>query len=196
MPQEIKYKSLGCEVSIQVPSNVEDFDINAKRAGACLSEAINNVVYRGVLADFREAFCDAVEASTSITRRSTVVGKTKETKEDILKYENEGDYVNRVRVEKGWVEDNTALQAIATEVSSKLVFDASATERKGPGPKKLPNAYKAAAAKIFANGNQDKWATKFGITLTGDATKDADLIGWGIKRDVEKAEAEKLAGIA
>lgn len=187
-----KFRSLGCDLNVQVPSTVEAFDTSARKVGACLEEAINNVVYRGVLAEFRDSFCEKVAEKTGIARR---VKKTiKNTKgEDVEVLENEGDFIAYVRVQKGWTEDNKELQSIADDVASSLLFDASATERKAPTPKKLPKDYVEAATRFFTNGTQEKWASKFGLTLSGDQAKDIEAIGWKLKVDVEAQQKALLA---
>lgn len=58
--KKVEYSSLGLALNLSVPDSVEEFDKNAKRAGACLGEATNNVVYRGMLADFRYYFLHGI----------------------------------------------------------------------------------------------------------------------------------------
>lgn len=196
-----KYMSLGVEVNVPVPSDVAEFDLNAKRVNACLDEAIDNVVYRSYLADFRNLFCEVVETSTSIARKTKVVKKG--DKEVEVWDETEGEYIRGIRATKGWEDDNSALQLIAEAVLTTvnadgklvLLFDASASERKQTGPKKLAIAYKEAAQRIFTNGNQDKWGTKLGLTYTGDQTKDIEILGWAVKRvedEKRKAQIEQI----
>lgn len=192
MPVEQKFRSLGVEVSVQVPATVDEFDQNAKSVGACLREAVSNVVYRGVLAEFRDAFCDAVEEKSGVERKRKDSGKKTEAGEVILIVdESEGEYLRRVRAEKGWTEDNSVLQSIANEVATELVFDASATEPKERKPKKVPAKYLTAAQRIITNGTQSKY-DRFGIVWTGDAAKDAETLAWKIKAEVEEAEKAKL----
>lgn len=182
-----KYKSLGFEVSFQVPETVEEFDANAKRVGACLSEAINNVVYRSSMAEYREGFLhgydvldDAgkvvkhikgVDEVTGIERKTKSSGKQRtvkgadgvETKEDITVWdEKESEYLDRVIAEKGWDEATAAknLQPIADAVAGAIAFDASARERKPAQPKKLPQMYVDSATRVIDNGNQEKIVKK------------------------------------
>lgn len=192
-----KYRSLECDVNIQVPASNEDFDSNAKKAGACLEEAINNVVYRGVLNDFRDKFCDAVEAKTGVERRTQPTGKKDDKGADILEYaESEKKYVDRVRAEKGWTEDNSVLQSIADEIATTLTFDASATERKPSLPKKLANDFRVAAERIFTNGTEAKYATQWNLAFTGDRAKDIETLGWAIKADFTKKQGELLGSLS
>lgn len=88
--QTKKFSSLGLEINLNVPSTVEEFDQNAGKTGACLDEAINNVVYRGMLAEYREALLHGLpevkDAAGNITRPAidgleTITGIERPTKE-------------------------------------------------------------------------------------------------------------------
>lgn len=191
-----KFRSLGCDVSINVPQTVEDFDLNAKKAGACLAEAVNNVIYRGTLNEFRDNFCEEVEKETGVERTASPTGKKNSDGTDVLEYDlSEGKYIQHVRTTKGWADDNTVLQGIADKVAATLTFDASAPERKPSEPKKLAAMYKEAATRIFTNGNQAKWGTQFNLTYTGDQAKDIELLGWAIKRDSDEKQKQLMAGV-
>lgn len=161
--QTTKYNSLGLDVNLSVPSSVEEFDLNAKKVGACLTEAINNCVYRGSLATFRTVFLHGQEANveeglTEISGLDTITGIERKTKESgkkddkgnpILTFdETEGDFFKRILAEKG-VEAST-FQHHADLVASSIVFDASAKERKAPAPKKLPDWAKKTAEEFLA----------------------------------------------
>lgn len=208
------FSSLGVDFKHQVPASIEEFDLNAKKSNACLDEAINNVVYRNSLAEFRDAFIYGLPALTPdlekgiTTSRAKVAGlqeisgiprKTKTEKrgdkEVQVPDESEATYVKRVAAEKGWEGTDDAahpeLQAIADAIAPHILFDASATERKAAGPKKLPEDYLNAAKRIFANGNQEVWAKKFGLTLTGDAEKDTLTVGWKIREVELKKQRER-----
>lgn len=194
-----QYKSLGLAVNLSVPETVDEFDANAKSAGSCLNEAINNVVYRGSLAEFRDEFTSAVEDKYKIDRKTKDTGKTKEVdgkQQAILAYdETEAEFIERVVATAGIkLED---LQPLADEVAAKIVFDASARERKAPAPKKLSQEYKTAATNLMASVTDD---AKINKTLsqyleearcvfarTGVADTDAEALGWLIK-DYQKAK--------
>lgn len=204
--QTKQFDSLGVKATAQnVPTTVEEFDTNAKRSGACLDEAVNNVIYRSFLADFRALFCEAVETATEIVRK---VKSVKKGDKDVEVWdETEGEYIRRVRTSKGWEDDNTELQRIADVVSQSpdLKFDASATERKATGPKKLPENYKVAALRIFTNGSQVKWAEKLGLTYAEEVGENEEAIakvrnanletlGWAIKK-VEDEKRKKAVEV-
>lgn len=79
------FSSLGCDVPLNVPSTVDEFNSSAwattpedKRIGnPCLTEAINNIVYRTSLAEFRDLFLhgrDAVKDDQGNVKVPAVVG--------------------------------------------------------------------------------------------------------------------------
>jgi hypothetical protein len=229
---------LGLVLALNVPSTVEEFDQNAKRVGACLASAINNEVYRGTMAEFREVLIHGSEAVVKdgvtsgynfkgleerfdFPRLTKKTGKTRDVvvngttvKEEIEVYdESESDYIKRLCAAKGWNDDKTKsdnLQPIADELSGLLTFDASQTERKAAGPKKLAKQYREAAENIFKNENQNKWVGRLkeenDIILSFDtepAPEDPtfaavrngniDKLGWAIKarEDAKAKEAVK-----
>jgi len=239
------YKSLGLNVALLVPETVQEFDANAKKEGACLNEGINNVVYRGALAEFRDTFlhgrkeepaADGKPAVTEIkgveqltgVERLTEPVKGKDGKpvvkdgEAVTKYsESEGDYFDRVCATTNRTPES--FQALADEVAAQIVFDASATERKPAGPKKLAQKYKLTAARILAGPNLGNFvSTKLSnigktFTATGDMTKtyegtytaadgttktikvsdkDAEALGWLVKELSDWQDAQRLAEMA
>lgn len=186
------YSSLGLEVVFTVPESVEEFDTNAKRAGACLDEATNNVIYRGSLAEFREQFCERLASETDIARFSKPLldkenkpRKDAEGNELITYTESEADFVKRVCAEKGV--EVTAFQTIATAIGAGITFDASARERVSRLPVKLKAEYLNTADRILQSGDFSKVNAAFAQyniplpTLSGDATKDRDVLGRSIK---------------
>lgn len=143
------YSSLGLNVTLSVPESVEEFDQNAKRSGACLDEATNNVVYRGSLAEFRDSFCEKLSEQSGVSRLTKSSGKKDADGNDILVYaESEAEYAKRVAAEKN-VEVST-FQPLADEVAASITFDAAARERKAPAPKKLPDWAKKVAEEFLA----------------------------------------------
>lgn len=192
--KQLSYKSLGIDIKLNVPETVDEFDLNAKKTGACLLEATNNVIYRGSLAEFRDAFCAAVEDATGISRGTEpILDKENKPRVDkdgapMLKYtETEADYFKRVCAEKSV--EPSSFQAIADKVAEAIVFDASATERQPAGPKKLAQKYQDDAKKILAfdDAKLAKVNKRFNdalgksFTSTGDAEKDVQTLGWLVK---------------
>jgi hypothetical protein len=59
--QTVEYRTLGYKLPFEAPSTVDEFNANAWKAptgegNPCLTEAINNIIYRGSLAEFRFVF--------------------------------------------------------------------------------------------------------------------------------------------
>lgn len=208
------YKSLGLSVNLSVPESVAEFDANAKRAGACLEEAINNCVYRGSLADFRYSFLHGldedkekniaavpgIEQTTKIERLTKPTGRKDKDGADILVYnETEADYFARVCVEKKV--EATAYQALADTIAKTITFDASARERKPSLPKKLAQKYKDTATAIMSGANFKRFTADVkkalgkDIVLTNDKDKDVEAVGWIVKAFAEYKEQQALASM-
>jgi len=249
-----KYSSLGLDVNLSVPETLDEFDANAKKAGACLAEAISNVVYRGSLAEFRYHFLhgisqqeidedkehatfaegtqpiQGVEDLTKIERKTVQVKdkagnpvvKDGEPVTNFDPEDSEAKYFKRVCAEKSV--EPSSFQSTADAVATALVFDASASERKATGPKKLAAKYKEKAAAVIANGTTETFITaKFvptvgrtpTFTLTndqtktfsvtwksGDATKnatvsdkDAEALGWLVKEYSDAIAAQATGSL-
>lgn len=209
-----QFKTLGLPVQLEVPSTVEEFDQNAKKAGACLAEATNNVIYRGSLAELRDLIIhgrDAVPASegqpavaafkgmeevTGIARKTKTVKRgTGESAKDVEVYdETEGDYIDRVVAEKKV--ELSSFQSLFDAAAALIPFDASATERKPVGPKKLPEKYRNLATEFlsgainpatkkprnlagFVVAAEKQLGTKW--EKSGDTAKDTESLGWYLK---------------
>jgi hypothetical protein len=210
-----KYSSLGLDIDLSVPDSEAEFNANAGKEGACLAEATNNVVYRGMLATFRYHFLhgisekdladdsshksfvegttpiEGVDVVTGIERKEVPVldkeGKPRIVDgEPLTQYDpddSEAKYFKRVCAEKNLKPEN--FQDLANRIAAALVFDASASERKAVGPKKLAAKYKEKAARILAGNNvaalqakyeglvrnPDGSAKSFSFTATNDQTK-------------------------
>lgn len=168
---------MGLDFELSVPETQAEFDKLAGKDGACLNEAILNVVYRSTLPDVRDRFISELEtASGESFPQVTVKVEGKDTLIDDPKT-SDGAFVKAVRAKKGWTEP-TAWSAAATpillralagnpkavdtdgkpdeEARKPIAFDPKATERKPRKPAKLPADYLATATKVFANNNQHK----------------------------------------
>lgn len=213
-----KFTSLGFAVLLSVPENVTEFDANAKKEGACLSEAIANVIYRGSLADFREKFAEAVEEATSVERQTKTVmieveengvkiKKPKMAKNDagveepvVVYDESEADYLKRVEASGVSKAD---LQKIANSVAATIAFDASERERKAPQPKQLAAKFVDAAKQLLAAFADSRKLEEFNKRLhkalaktfvpTGDAAKDQQALGQLVKDYTAWNESQALA---
>jgi hypothetical protein len=190
-----QYNSVGLKANVLIPQTVEEFDQLAKRSGACLESASDNVVYRGVLSGVREDLVEAVEKHTGVARLSTT---TKKGDKEIVTYtESDGEYLKRVKAEKKWTDEDyvRALQPLMDTIvaSEANAFDPSETVREAKKPKKLAQSYIDAATRVFSNGNAEKIAARIeaesGTKTTfvaDDGTpetkaKNIELLGWSIK---------------
>jgi len=176
--KQAKYKSLGLEVRFNVPETVDEFDSNAKRVGACLDEATNNVIYRGSLAEFRDALCDKVGEAYGIDRQTKDSGRKNTDGTPIMVYdETEADYIDRVVSTKGIKREE--LQPLADAVASGIEFDASARERKAPKSPTIPKWALEQAKGIIASGKLDVVNGRFhkliGKTFTATDNAEADV---------------------
>jgi hypothetical protein len=192
-----KFESLGLVLSLMVPAAVDEYDTLAKKPGACLEDAIDNVVYRGALADFRFYFCEALEETTKIERKTKPVlddkgvQKTKKVNgvdEPQWAYdESEATYVKRVCLQTG--KKITDFQSLADEVMARtkevkdgdvvtninlIRFDPTPSERGPGGPKKIAKVYIEAAEKVIAQGKESQVAAALAKILGHpvEATKD------------------------
>jgi hypothetical protein len=175
--KQTEYRSLGIDVKLNTPDSVAEFDALAKRVDGCLEEATNNVVYRGMLAEFRETFlhgCEKTEDSPAIKgveERSGIERKFKTVMKDgktVLRNgeevtvwaETEGDYFKRVLAELSKKEGKDVpaahFQTLADEVAASLVFDPTERERKERGPVKLAKMYVEKATEVLTQGRHEK----------------------------------------
>lgn len=191
------YSSLGLELNLSVPTTVEEFDQNAKKQGACLAEATNNVVYRGMLASFRYHFLHGVsekdltddkehkvlKAGTKpikgVEEVSGIDRKTIPVMKDGKQVVRDGQPVEAFDPEDSEAKyfkrvcaakgvEASAFKSIADAVSTALVFDASATERAPAGPKKLAQKYKDVALQFLTGKkNLEKLQKAFAKDLNG-----------------------------
>jgi hypothetical protein len=208
-----QFKSLGLAVNLSVPSTVQEFDTNAKREGACLEEATNNIVYRSCLAELRDLFlhgCDedkeaGITAFTGVEQTYKVERKTKGTgrkdsegKEIVVYAETEAEYLERVRREKKL--ELTVLQPLMDKAAARVKFDAAARERKPAAPKKLAAKYKESAEAVLKGPHLKRFVADVDKALgkkfvaTGDAAKDVEALGWLVKEFLAwKEEQNRLA---
>lgn len=142
---------------------------------------------------------DGVEQVTGIARKTVPVldkddkpvlkdGVAQETWD---KEDSEAKYFKRVCAEKGV--EPSSFQALAQTVADSIVFDPSATERKPSAPKNLPkDILEKATAKVGQGEEAFNKVAKLiakdlaseQVAWTGDATKDADSLGWAIKAHI------------
>lgn len=204
----MKTVNYGCLVWDNLPfQNAEDvaeFDRLAGKEGACLEEANANVTYRGgVLGKARDLLVEMIAAKTGIAQNFTVkkVKRKDGTESEVKEYEKDSDYVERVVAQLGVTEEAFAAQyqTEAAAITAAVAFDPKASTRTG-APKKLPDMYKDAAAKLVAAGRLEFWVNKlkeenaYVVIVSGDAEKDTLALGWGIReRELQKSRAAMAA---
>ncbi len=214
-----EYSSLGLTIPFQVPGTVEEFNENAKRPSACLDEAVNNIVYRNSLAEFRDVFLhgrkevkgqDGQVKVTEIKGVEQLSGverltETKELKEkeadglvktvDVFT-ESEAVYFKRVcgilaKQQERSIDDVVkGYQSLANTVAASIDFDASASERKPAGPKKLPKAYLEVAQRAITAGKADKLAGLLADSLGRQVGLTVEELAVAMQED-EAMEKEK-----
>lgn len=205
-----KVSTLGFDLNYDVPSSIEEFDQRAKQSGAALREANKNVIYRSVLAEFRDAFCEKVAAQTGIERRTRVVKpevKNEQgeiTQEEVLAWdEKEKQFFDRVcgeLVAQGQYPSAEAsaasFQSLAQEVISAIDFDPSASERTS-GPKKTPKTYVGIAEELIKMAGSVEDAVARFNKKTGRAVEaTADALAKGIWEDQLAQKKSIAAGYA
>lgn len=153
---------MGQVLPVEVPSTAEEFDQLAGRTGACVDEASKNVIYRSWNHDFREAFCEALEAETGEPRKSHEEGEG--DKKKVVYDEKEAPYYNRLIADKHITEE--AAQSIANTVAAGIKFDPTPAKRGGKAPKELvllvDNAFTA-----IESAEHPLTAEKFAANLAG-----------------------------
>lgn len=161
------FKTLGVPVALSVPSTVEEFDQLAKRAGACLDEAVSNVVYRGTFNELRELIVSGRDAEPAkdgqpaisefkgleeLTGKPRTTKKVKRGDKEVEIYdESPQEYVTRVfGPVDSW--NGNAPDVLAKTVAAAglaVAFDPSAREKQPAGPKKLAEKYKTTATNFL-----------------------------------------------
>lgn len=204
-------------VPFQVPESVEEFDQNAKRSGACLEEAINNVVYRGSLASWRDLFLHGVdvggateikgvEQKTGIQRKTKTVELSTKNEDGSHKFteawdETEANYFKRVCAETARNNSQTLeavvalFQPVATEVAGRVPFDASESEKRAPTSKTPPKDFLRAAQTAIDAGKGEILASILTNKLGKTVLATVEALGFGMKEDEDnekRARRESL----
>ena len=208
--KQTEYRSLGLDIKLNTPVSVDEFDTLAKRVNACLDEATNNVVYRGMLAEYRETFCERVELESKIERKWKTVMKdgkpvVKDGNESTVWDETEADYFKRVCAEQKC--EPSKFQSLADEVAAYLVFDPTERERKERGPVKLAKMYVEKATEVITQGRHEKViqhiqkdlkdTVPLPVLADGDSeevkTKNINALGHYIKAHISWKEKNSVA---
>jgi len=68
MPKTYESTSCGLDLTFSGPESVEIYDQQSGKSGACLEDAVTNVIYRSTLPKWQRAFADALKALTKVER--------------------------------------------------------------------------------------------------------------------------------
>lgn len=169
--QSVIVSTLGYKLNYDVPSSIEEFDRLAKRTNAALDEANKNVIYRSVLATFRDAFLhgldevkegdvvvspaiDGLEKLTGIERKTKVTkpevkdADGKITQEEVTAWdEKEEEYKSRVYAtlcSEGKFPSIEAATANYAPLAQQIIAAIAFDPSKTErvsGPKKTPKTY-------------------------------------------------------
>lgn len=209
-----QYNPLGMSPTFQIPESVDEFDTLAKRAGACLDEAVANIMYRGPFADWRDMFLhgfeangskfDGIDKQTGIERKTKVVELTSKNEDGSPKTreaydESEAVYWNRVKtslVQAGRFPSEEAVianfQPWAQQVADAITFDPSQAERKERGPKKVPKQYIELAQRYIDQGKADVLAKKLTKWLGREVGIAVEVLAQAIKDDQDRRAKEQM----
>ena len=187
---------MGMDVAFSVPSDVAEFDQNAKKVGACLESAIDNVVYRGSLAVFRAKFCETVEKETGIARKTKLVTLKSKNEDGSAKTSEvwdgtEVEYFSGVLAQTS--REAASFAATAQSVADTIEFDASERERAAAGPKRIGKAFLDAATKAQSEGKLEVLAEKLAKKLKHEVAPTIEAVALGIKEFQEMQTAAMLA---
>lgn len=187
------YRSLGMVIPLQVPATVEENDqlANAgevKRVNPTLEDAIDNVVYRSALADFRYQFCEEVEKTTGIKRKFKVLvdkdgnpRKDKDGNERTVFTESEGEYIDSVLAQTNRTIESFA--DVRDAVVAKLKYDPTATERGEAGPKTPPKGIYEQVDALIAGGSHTAVAASLATILGRQVGEDRESLARAIHED-------------
>lgn len=194
--QDRKYRSLGFDVTVSVPSTVEENDKLAGRANATLEDAVDNVVYRSGngLPAFREALAEGIEQATGIKRQSEAImtkatptapaeqKKDSETGELLFKFtESEADYIDRVLAETTRTRESFADQAAAAQ--SAVKYDPTASERTPGGPKTPPKTVFETVDALISAGQATQVAASLTTILGRQVEADRESLARAVHQD-------------
>lgn len=192
------YKSLGLPCTVDVPGTVEEYNTLANRtdgSNAALDDAIDNVVYRSVLNNFRWKVVEAIDNDPTIPvkmNRKTV--KDKDGKDVEVIDEAEGKYFARVCATLGLADEAAVVAkfgALAAKVSAGLKFDPAARAKTEKEPT-ISKAVQKIVDDIFSKG--DTAVQKTAKRLTKELGRPVEPTRESITGAVvswEKAEMER-----
>jgi len=177
------FDSLGVSIKLSVPETVEEFNkLDAARPNACLDEAINNVVYRGALAEFRSKFVEEVVKAC---------GYTPELDEDENWKDSEGLVFKKALLHAKRTAES--FQELAQTIADGIVFDPTARARGAGSPKKIAKVYLEAADAIIAQNKAEAVAEKLSGLLGVAVAADKESLARAISANEARKRAEAQA---
>lgn len=190
--------TLDCTFPVKVPSTADEFDQLAGRKGACVEEAIRNIIYRSVNHEFRAKLCAKLEEHTGIPRETKTTGEGDSAKTEYT--ETEKKYKARLIID-GHVDQETC-QIFANEIAKEIKFDPSPSKRRGGPTKEIQVAAESILNAISMGQSSPeivsaKVAAKLGLAdfvSSFGEFNEASLIQALIAID-EKEKREKVSGL-
>lgn len=200
-------KTLGFELSVTVPDSVEDFDKLAGKPGAALTEAINNVIYRGWNNDFRATFLERVEKETKVAwpvdqKKTDAQPERKDKKPKTPILIPEGDYLDLV-IAAGYTREQ--LLPIAVEVAAEITFD---PKSEGRGTGKVGKQFLEAAEQVLSKddahvakvvGNLERLNPGLKVALDDEKVEgrpSKETLAKAIKVNEDRKRADNMAELA
>lgn len=192
------YNTMGIDVIFSVPTSIEEFDQNAKKTGAGLASAIDSIVYRGSLAQFRPKFCEAVEKETGIVRKTKLVTLKSKNEDGTAKTSEvwdgtEVEYFANVLAKTN--RNAASFTKLAQSIADSIAFDASERVRVAAGPKKIGKAYLDSALKAQNEGKLEDLAAKLSKKLKRDVAATVETVAAGIKELMDAQAAAQMAAL-
>jgi hypothetical protein len=194
MPRTKTYRSLGVNVTVNVPDNPfapgEDNHL-------IFEAGIDNCIYRGGkgLSLFRELFAKAVEDATGVEAETKVALNSKgEPRKD-----EDGNEIRvfaadeSERVEKALAKANRTIesfQELANTISTQIVCDPKIKERGPSEPKTPPKSVYATVDALFTQGQQTQVAAALSTILGRTVEAERESLARAIHED-QLAELRK-----
>lgn len=209
----IATSSLGFQINVEgCPETPEEFDSMAGEPGACLDEALTNVIYRGYLNKFRTAVVAALAASFQFPTNDTDEPNPKKPGETIKKSEKDTLYVGRLLAEltKAAGSEDAAksqIQSVFNTVASNLPFTMETIRTGGRIGKEYLDSADNLIAQAESTGDQATAWEKFTANVqkqipsfafatdasTGFPTRESIAFAIKALRDKAVADAAKAA---
>ncbi len=191
MPNTIKKSTLGFAILISgIPASAAEFDEMAGETGACLSDAVDNVIYRNYLSNLRPEIVKAAEKEFGIPRKSEKVG-------DSEIFEKDKTFIDRLVKVEGV--SQPALNELAQRVADSRPFSVQPSVSGGRIAKRYLDQADEVIAHVDNNaeGDYTKFIANitarnpgFLFTLDADGAPSRESIGHALKTEEDRAKRE------